>query len=110
MKNKSDKNGFKNGAQLLRSLDGKFINGNSGGPGRPPGALGSYNQIRKDILDCWFECNGKERFKKMLQSPFEFKEALAIVLAMAPKLRMELKQDLEGNKSVVIEEENNGSE
>ena len=101
---KTDKDRFKNGCPIEKNSDGTWAVGNVGGPGRPPGSISKYNQIRCDLLDCWEECRGKERFKNLLTSPFGFEKALQIILAVAPKLRLELREDADGARTMTIQE------
>lgn len=100
----TDKNGLKNEYPLERNQDGTWAVGNQGGPGRPPGSLNKYTQIRRDILDVWHEENGKERFRKYFNGPFTFEKALSIILAVSPKLKISVSEDKNGTRSMIIEE------
>jgi len=92
-----------------RDTQGKFSVGNPGGPGRPPGSLNTCTQIRRDILSIWEEEGGKEKFRAFFKIPYNFEKALAIILAVSPKLKIEVKEDSAGVRTLTIQEKDDNS-
>ena len=62
-----------------RDRNGRFIPGNSGGPGRPPGcdnhATADAKRVRQEIIDSWFDpqINGQDILRRLAQNnPAEY--------------------------------------
>ena len=77
----ADKKTEKNG----RSDNGRFLNGNKGGPGRPKGSVNLYTQIKNDILEVWNQEGGREKFAKYFREDMTFPKALEKIICLLPK-------------------------
>lgn len=74
--------------EIGRNAEGKFIEGNSGGPGRPQGMKNRFSIIKDDMLQIWVEENGKEKFRKLFVDEKTFPKALEKILSLCPREMM----------------------
>ena len=58
-----------------------------GGPGRTPGSLNKYTQMKHDLVQAWKTSEGKKRFLEMLNSKdrADFKWAVERIISILPK-------------------------
>jgi len=94
----------KESTEIQNPIDHLGEYGQKGGPGRPKGLKNKYTLIKKDLLDAWTECNGKERFKELLRgSRSDFVKALDKIIAILPKdLAEDLKSESSERKLIIV--------